>query len=318
MNMNQNHQPYPRARRIAGYTLIELVIVIVVTGILVAGASVFIVRAVQGYGDLGRRTALVEAADSALQRMARDIRLALPNSVRVTDSGAGTSFALEFLPILDAAKYNTETGANCARIKVGQGTTDFDVLGCFRNPLVTQHVGAGPTTAFRLVINNRGTSVYTDTSATSPITPQGTSISLYVNDANTALCGATAGACGTADTANYRHHITLSTSHKFGSDSPNQRLYAVSTPVSYLCDSAAGTLTRYYDYAIQPSQITTAAGFASITSSSALVSDRVSACRVLASTSDVKNRGLVTLTLSLSESDETVRLVRQVQLDNSR
>lgn len=315
-----NHAPQPRPRvRVAGYTLIEMVIVLVVTGILVAGASVFIVRVIQGYGDVSRRATLVDAAESALRRMARDIRLALPNSVRVSDSGTGTSFALEFLPILDAAKYNSETGSNCARIKVGQSTTDFDILGCFRNPVVTQYVGAGPTTAFRLVINNRGTSVYTDTSITSPITPIGTSISVHVSDANSASCGAVVGTCGTVSgAANYRHHITLSTGHKFGSDSPNQRLYAVSKPVSYLCDSATGKLTRYYDYAIQPTQITTAAGFAAITSSSALVSDRVSACRVFTATSDVKNRGLVTLTLGLSESGETIRLVHQVQLDNSR
>ncbi|MBI3574817.1 MAG: prepilin-type N-terminal cleavage/methylation domain-containing protein [Gammaproteobacteria bacterium] len=305
-------RPHP-VPRLLGFTLIEAVVAITIIGIIAGIVAVFIVRPIQGYADLSRRAELVEAAESALRRMARDIRLALPNSVRVTDPGTGASFAVEMLPILDAAKYNTKATPACSQIKVGLNTTEFGVLACFRNPVFTALVGTA-STSYRLVINNRDESVYTDTSVTSPITPLGTVITTNVHDASIS-CAAAVGTCGTAS---YRHLITLGTAHKFGSDSPNQRLFVVTTPVSYLCDTSAGTLTRYYNYPIAATQPTTTAAFTALNASSALVTDHVSTCTMTTTTSDVKNRGLATLTLGLSDEGETIKLVHQVQLDNSR
>lgn len=301
----------PRHR--SGFTLIEAVVAITIMGIIAGIVAVFIVRPMQGYADLARRAALVEAAESSLRRMARDIRVALPNSVRVTDPGTGASFAVELLPILDAGKYNTNATPPCSRINVGNNTTQFGILGCYRNPAFTALIGV-PSTSYRLVINNRDESVYTDTSVTSPITPSGTTITTVVHDASVS-CATVVATCGTAS---YRHLMNLSVAHKFGSNSPNQRLYVVTTPVSYLCDASAGTLTRYYNYAITATQPTTSAAFTALNASSALVTDHVSACRMVTTTSDVKNRGLATLTLGLSDEGETIQLVHQVQLDNSR
>jgi len=45
-----------------GVTLIELVMVIVVTGIIAAGVAVFIQRPVEGYIDAGRRATLTNEA----------------------------------------------------------------------------------------------------------------------------------------------------------------------------------------------------------------------------------------------------------------
>eukprot|EP01133_Synstelium_polycarpum_P021102 gene21102-25353_t len=49
--------------------------------------AMFIRLPVQGYIDANARAALADLADTATRRMARDIRLALPNSVRVTGNG---------------------------------------------------------------------------------------------------------------------------------------------------------------------------------------------------------------------------------------
>lgn len=315
--MNQRHYS-GRPRRARGYTLIETVVVVVIVGILAAGASAFIVRSVEGYTDVSRRAALVEAAESALRRMARDLHRALPNSVRITDPGTGASFALELLPTLDGAKYNVKANPRCSQLNVDKDATEFSVLACFRNSALTQYVGGAATDAFRLVINNRNTSIYTATGSPSPITPLGTLFTLSAYDASVTNCVPPAtGACGTGGN---RHHITWVTKHKFSTSkvgSPNHRLYAITTPVSYLCDTALGTLTRYYNYPIQGTQITTAAGFAPI-ASSALVTNRINNCRALTTTTDIRNRGLVTLSLGLSEAGETINLVHQVQLDNSR
>jgi MSHA biogenesis protein MshO len=262
---------------------------------------------VEGYTDVSRRAALVEAAESALRRMARDIHGALPNSVRVNDPGTGASFALELLPILDGAKYSQDGNA-FQKLVFNVADAEFDLKGCFRNPASLNAPGR------RLVVNNRGTgagNVYSDaqlTSGPSVITYAATTITITnVNPLGT-LC---------PDGLDATHHITLGTAQQFRSASPNQRLYVITTPVSYLCDTDAGTLTRYYNYPILSTQVTTAAGFAPI-ASNALVTDRVNNCRALTATTDVRNRGLVTLTLGLSAAGETINLVHQVQLDNSR
>ncbi len=295
--------------RHGGITLIELIVTITVTGIIAGIVSVFIVRPVEGYFDLSRRAALVDASESALRRMARDIRIALPNSVRITNTSGG-GFALELVPIVDGGKYTT-TGAASARLNLQRNfDQDFDNLGWFHA------IVQGTYTKYRIVINNLGTTGFDVYASGAQFSPQGNTagvisaggLTLTISDNTGASCPIIGD-----------QHIHLSANHAFLGSSPQNRLFVVEKPVTYLCDKAAGTLTRYASYDFQSSQPTTAAvlnGLSGVTS--ALVASRISACSVTTSTQDVRNRGLVTLDLSLAESGETVRLIHQAQLDNSR
>lgn len=306
MTMAEHRSP----PRFLGFTLVEVVIAIVLLGIVAAITVAFIVRPVEGYRDLARRAALVDAAESALRRMQRDIRSALPNSVRVTNTASG--FALELIPAIDGGRYS-ETGAAADRLTfVAGGDAEFDIEHCFRNPAL-------PTTSgLRFVVNNWGTTidgnVYDDASlgvgSTSVITPTAMTISITSE-------------VGTCPASGSNHHVAFRvagalTNHKFRGDSPNRRVYGVTTPVSYLCDTSAATLTRYFGYAISASQYTTAAAFSAASASSALVADRVSGCSVTTTTSQILDVGLATLTLSVAEEGEQVSLVVQTMMDNSR
>lgn len=66
-----------------GFTLIELIVVIVITGILAGVLTVFLRPAIDSYLGTRTRANLGDIADTALRRMGDDIRSAVPNSIRM-------------------------------------------------------------------------------------------------------------------------------------------------------------------------------------------------------------------------------------------
>src|SRR5688572_22861060 len=93
-----------------GFSLVELVVVIVITGIIASVVGLFITGPIQAFLDQSRRAALVDTAQIALTRMGRDLRGALPNSIRVDGSGN----ALELLAALDGDRYRVESPGTAA------------------------------------------------------------------------------------------------------------------------------------------------------------------------------------------------------------
>src|SRR3954467_5063021 len=78
-----------------GFSLLEAITVITIVGVIAAMVTVFMGRPIDGYFASTARASMADIADTALRRIGRDVRLALPNSVRVSGSG----FFLELLPI---------------------------------------------------------------------------------------------------------------------------------------------------------------------------------------------------------------------------
>ncbi len=119
--------------RLRGVTLIELIVVIAITGIIAAAVAVFIRRPVEGYVDAARRAALTDEADTALRRLTRDLRLALPNSVRVS----GTF--VEYLETSGGGRYRAEpdNGGLGDILDFAAADPSFDVIG----PVPTIGVG---------------------------------------------------------------------------------------------------------------------------------------------------------------------------------
>jgi len=99
--------------RARGFTLIELVVVIVVMAILAVGAVTFIGDASDGYAATVRRSELGGTARLATERITRELRDALPNSVRVSGG------CLESIP--------ADGGSTYLSVPVSTPSASFDV-----------------------------------------------------------------------------------------------------------------------------------------------------------------------------------------------
>jgi MSHA biogenesis protein MshO len=86
-----------------GFTLIELVTVIVILGVASAGIASFVRGSMQTYIDVSIREQLLSESRFAIERLKRELRNAVPNSVRIT--GNSNYHCMQFVPINWATVY---------------------------------------------------------------------------------------------------------------------------------------------------------------------------------------------------------------------
>jgi MSHA biogenesis protein MshO len=274
----------PHAAR--GFTLVEMVLVIVITGIVAAVVARFIVAPVQAYLDTSARARLTAEADLALRQIGRDLRAALPNSVRVT----GGTHTLELIPTTGAARYATQ-GAGA--LDFGSADTSFAVVGpaltlAAQQQLVFYNLGSGIT----------GSDAY---AANGTATEQAQS--------NRRLATNAAGPAST---------ITLASAAALpvAAQAPPYRVLAVESPVTYRCDLASGLLTRHQDYGFVATQPDPPAG-----GTASVLATGVSGCRFnVEGTLVAAHAALVHLQLTLttvtSAGNESITLHHAVHVDN--
>ncbi len=87
--------------RQTGFTLIELITVVVVLALVAVIGTGFIVSATESYQTTQTRAALVNTGRQALERMTRQLRGALPYSVRITNGGD----CVQFMPVAGGGFY---------------------------------------------------------------------------------------------------------------------------------------------------------------------------------------------------------------------
>ena len=276
--------PTPVNTKKNGFTLIELIIVILLIGIL-SGVIFTILRGpIQAYVDVEKRTRLVDIADTALQRMTREIRLALPNSIRVT---GGTT--VEFLRTLDGGRYRAKPGgagpAVCGgpvaqdRLKFSSSADCFEVMGSLNNFASIDTSGTClASTSDCLVIYNTGQ----------------LNANAYAGDNVADITGATA------------NSITFNNAPPFPFQSPRQRFFIVDTPVSFVC--SGGEINRFDDYPV-----------GGAVGTGDLLVNQVSACAFSYNAGSATRAGLVTLSITISDSTlagASVTLLQQVHVDN--
>lgn len=283
-------------RRSRGFSLVELIVVIVITGILASVVGMFIAGPIQGFFDQARRAGLVDAAQLALTRLGRDVRAALPNSVRI--NGAGDT--LEVLRTLDGDRYRAEAPGTAAdRLEFSSPDTHFNTLAPLfpPTPLVSPYEVYGALAIYPL--RQAGADPYVD--GDDVMTPFGT---LRISEVeNPPASGRREYRVSLVDAAGNPG------AHQFRYESPTRRVFLVQGPVTYRCED--GELRRYSDYAVAPIQPEPPAAPATV------VARNVEACAFRYAAGTAQRNAVVSLALSLAQDGERVRLLRQVHVDNS-
>jgi MSHA biogenesis protein MshO len=276
-------RPPPRAAR--GFTLVEAIIVMVITGILAGVVAVFITAPVQSYVDSAARAELTDVADLALRRMSRDVRLALPNSIVVSSDRR----VLQFLITKTGGRYIDAADAPPAGLLPldfsPAANLSFNLAGAAPGGrqailpgdfIVVFNIGVAPANA------------YTGGNVAQVTAVNGTRVTMAANPFAAASPSM---------------------------PSPTNRFQVATGTVTYVCAPQAGgggTLTRFTSAAILGGTAAPPYG------AGALLASQVSSCGfdfvVLANT----NTALVGMTLALQRRNgEAVSLVRQVHVDNT-
>jgi MSHA biogenesis protein MshO len=287
-----------------GATLIELVVALTISAILAGALTSFMRKPMTAFSDARARAQLVDAADSALGRMKREVRLALPNSVRIS----ADTRTLEVLHTVEGVRYRKGPGVNPAGptdhsaasdwLDFASADSQWNVLGRFNT--LTFSYGTALSSAYRIAIYPTSSAVWSEAAAgTSPgtITPAGDLVTI-MNDGD-------------------EDQIGLTSAFRFAFASPRQRMFLIDGPVTFQCDLAAGTLTRYSGYVPTAAQPTNTAAAPLVAASSALLANGVSSCAFRYDAGVGTRASLVSLSLGLTSGSEVVTLLEQTHVENA-
>jgi MSHA biogenesis protein MshO len=287
-------------KRARGFSLLEAIMVITIVGVIAAMVTVFMGRPIEGYFSSTARASMADVADTALRRIGRDVRLALPNSVRVDSSG----LFLEFLLIKTGGRYvqdETCFSTGCSSI-----TTMGDML---TNVQVTT---GSDLVAIYNQYNNSGTDCAPTTAGL---------FSAYCGHGLTTLTSAS-GAGTNSNTLGFG-----STIFQPPGGSPTRRVFIISaSPVTYACDGATGTVWRISGYARQAAQPTSLAAAPLSTATSKVPLAVNATCPAVAagtpprfsySSGASERYNLLSAWITLQSQGETISLLQQIHVDNT-
>ncbi len=217
--------PAPTSGR--GFTLVEIIVVIVVLGIVAGITTRFFNTGMQTYAGTELRDALSRTGRLAVERVNRELRNAVPNTVRVDASGT----CVEFLPLVASAlyqdqdvTYGTGTASAPAPVAPAPAADRFDVFDLAFTPV------AGAAYYVLVYPYGPGSGAGDPWQAADP----GPLAAFQGFDGGVSLPGGV-------------RRVVLAASHRFLRHSPRRRVFIAGGPVSF-CVSG-NRLLRYSGYA---------------------------------------------------------------------
>ncbi|MCG5525895.1 type II secretion system GspH family protein [Ectothiorhodospira haloalkaliphila] len=207
--------PSQRFHRSAGFTLIEMVMVVTLLGIIGFISTMVILMPLQVGMGMEQRGRMVDNADLALAQLSHELRSALPHSVQIHDGAKH----LEFIPVVAAGRYR-RTGAGKS-LDINDNHGIFDVIG----PAIDIDHDDLVISIYNTSLDGHNVYDGENIAEVVELIPTGSSTSIQYDSG------------------------TLST------HSPAQRFYLFKAPgpVSYRCSLKDGKLSRYTGYPRSPS-----------------------------------------------------------------
>lgn len=259
--------------------------VIVIIGVIGAAMAVFMKSPIDAYLDSARRARLTDVADNTLRRMTRDIRSALPNSLRQTSgSNSVNSQCIEFIPTKTGGRYRAEVDATGDGdvLRFDAADNSFDMFGP-NSALPDQAIVAGDL----VVIYNLGV--------------PGADVYAPLNPNVSAVTQVSAGSLPneTKLSINTLQFPLASGSNRFQVIPGNQKI------VSYVC--SGGNLYRNFNYAYTNS--------CPVSGGDLVAKD--ASCTFVYNGSDLQRNALVQIKIALTSGGETVSLYHEVHVDNT-
>lgn len=196
-------------RKTQGFSLIELIVVMLILGILATSVSQFLRYGASSYTDSADREDIIANARFVIERLNRELRNAVPNSIRITSDA--TMQCLEYVPIAESVNYLDIPVAP----EPASNTIEFLMM---RNALPS---------------NVNYLSVYALTA--NDIYARRSGVVEQINRVNY------------AGSANSVSSVQLANNVVFQAESPTKRLYFLSPPIAYCMQ--AGNIYRYEGYA---------------------------------------------------------------------
>ena len=288
-----------------GFTLVELILVIVILGVIGGMVAVFMRGPIDAYFASARRAALTDVADTTVRRIARDVRKSLPNSVRMAVAG---NTCIEFIPTKTGGRYRADSSA--FGLDLTTPDSIFNMLS--QNSLLPadQRIAAGDLiSVYNLGITGADAYNRDNLAAVSAVTPE-------------------------TAAPNVETTITLTAATRFPLSSGNQRFHVIPNSenvVGYACTNVGtssagqgtGTLSRYTVSLAaaygQPATCPAAlpvAGSGRIVAVAALANN-VSSCSFDYSGADLQRNALLRIALQMTDQNESVSLYHEVHVNNT-
>lgn len=279
--------------------------VIIILGVIGGTVAVFMRGPIDAYFASARRAALTDVADTAVRRIARDVRKALPNSVRMA---ATDNTCVEFIPTKTGGRYRADSSA--AGLDFAAPDASFNMLS--QNSLLP---------ADQRIVANDLIAVYN----------LGIPSATAYNLDNTAVVKTV---LPETVAPNVETTITLIAATQFPLASGGQRFHVIpkdENVVGYACTgvgtSAAGqgtgTLYRYtVGLATAYAQPASCPATAPVAASGRVVTvatlaSNVSSCSFDYSGADLQRNALLRIALQMTDQSESISLYHEVHVNNT-
>lgn len=271
-----------------GFTLIELVVVIVVLGVVSVGLSGFIRTGMSIYSDVTDRDQLLAESRFLVERISRELRHAIPNSARLASSG--NTQCLEFVPALWTTYYTSlpvfpDTSTQATIVEFGLNAADYQIT-----PQST-----GVTGDFAFVYPTSHSDIYATASNKRREILACSEQDVSADDD-----------CWTSDDA--QHTAILTLTEAFADNSPASRLYFGRQATSY-CTNVSGQIHRYQNVITEARTVYTSGG---VLMAEGLVNNQPFKIEEASLT----RNGLINILLEFKRNDELVNYNVEVHIPN--